>query len=271
MANRLKGKVAIVTGAASGIGEAIITLFAKEGAEVVVNDINKELGQAVVKKIKDQRGKATFVYADVSKLEDVENLIKTTVKTYGKLTTIVNNAAIVVTGKCADISPADWRKGLAVVLDGVFYMCKYALPEMLKATGGSIVNIASISGMAADYAFTNYNAAKAGVINLTHAIAIDYARQGIRCNCISPGIILTPLTKELLAADARLEPNIKRNYPMGRLGKPEEIANCALFLASDESSIVNGCNLVADGGMMAYVGQPNYINIEEYISWGEAK
>lgn len=263
---RLEGKVAIVTGAGTGIGEATAMLFAEEGAKVVVCDINRETGPRTVKKIKDAGGEAIFVYCDVSKFQEVEDLVNTAVNTYGKLDIIMNNAGYLSTGKCADTPLEEWDKGIAVDLSGVFYGCKYAIPAMLKSGGGSIINVSSVSGLFGDYSFCWYNTAKAGVANMTRSIAIDYARQGIRCNAINPGLTLTEICKALFESDPRTKDGVGRNYPMGRPGTSREVAYCALFLASDESSIVNGVNLLCDGGITAHTGQPAYPAMDEYLS-----
>ncbi len=262
---RLEDRVAIVTGAGVGIGEAIALLFAEEGARVVVSDINKDTGERTVSKIKAAGGAARFVYCDTSKFKDVENLVNTAAKTYGKLDIMVNNAGIVTYSKCADTTLEDWDRGIAVDLTGVFYGCKCAIPAMLKNGKGSIINVSSLSGLFGDYGMCWYNTAKGGVSNLTRNIAIDYARQGIRCNAINPGLTLTELAKPAWA-DPKVREAIARNYPMGRPGTPKEIAYCALFLASEESSIVNGVNLLCDGGITAHTGQPYYGNMDEYNS-----
>ena len=263
---RLEGKVAIVTGAGVGIGEATAILFAEEGARVAVCDIRRESGERTVNKIKAAGGEAIFVYCDVSKSKEVENLVNTTVETYGKLDIIMNNAGYISQYKCADTPLEEWDKGIAVDLSGVFYGCKYAIPAMLKNGGGSIINVSSMSGLFADYKMCWYNTAKGGVANMTRNIAIDYARQGIRCNAINPGLTLTRMAKSAWESDPRIKDAVGRNYPMGRPGTPREVAYCALFLASDESSIVNGVNLVCDGGLTAYTGQPDYAAMDEYLS-----
>jgi meso-butanediol dehydrogenase / (S,S)-butanediol dehydrogenase / diacetyl reductase len=266
MMKRLESKVAIITGAGSGIGEATALLFAEEGAKVVVSDINKTGGEQTARKIKDMAGNAIFVYCDVSKFKDVENLVETSVNTYGKLDIIMNNAGYISPFACADTPLDEWDKGLSIDLNGVFYGCKYAIPAMLKNGGGSIINVSSISGLYGDYKMCWYNAAKAAVANLTRSVAIDYARDGIRCNAINPGMTITEMTKGLLDSDPRIKEAIGRDYPSGGLGTPREVANCALFLASDESSIVNGINLVCDGGLSAHSGQPDFAAIEKYMS-----
>jgi meso-butanediol dehydrogenase/(S,S)-butanediol dehydrogenase/diacetyl reductase len=263
---RLQRKVAIVTGGGTGIGEATAVLFAKEGAEVVVNDVNMEAGERTVKRIIDADGGAIFTYGDVSKPKDIENVVKTAVRTYGRLNILVNNAGYLTMAKCADTPLEEWEKGIAVDLTGVFLGCKYAIPEMLKAGGGSIVNISSCSGLYGEYKLCWYTAAKGGVSNLTRSVAVDYAREGIRCNAVCPALTLTEMTKPHFAKDPRIKSAIGVNFPMGRPATPREIAFVALFLASDESSIVNGVNLLADGGLTAHSGQPDYGYMDEYLS-----
>jgi NAD(P)-dependent dehydrogenase (short-subunit alcohol dehydrogenase family) len=257
---RLENKVAIVTGGGVGIGKAVAVLFAEEGAMVVVGDINKDTGSNTVKEIQTAGGKAIFVGCDTSKFKDVENLVNKTVLTYGKLDIIVNNAGIASMNKCADTSLEEWDRGIAIDLTGVFYGCKFAIPAMLKNGSGSIINVSSLSGLFGDYSMCWYNAAKGGVANL------DYARQGIRCNAINPGFTLTEMVREGWENDVKFREGIGRNYPMGRPGTAREVAYCALFLASDESSIVNGVNLLCDGGITAHTGQPDFANMDEYLS-----
>ena len=266
MKRRLEDKVAIVTGGGAGIGEAVAILFAEEGAKIVVGDVNKDTGGRTVNKIKAAGGEAIFVYCDTSKFKEVENLVNTAVKTYGKLDIMVNNAGIVAEGKCADTPLEDWDRGIAVDLTGVFYGCKCAIPAMLKNGSGSIINVSSMSGLFGDYGICWYNAAKGGVSNLTRNIAIDYARQGIRCNAVNPGLILTEIGRPLFNSDARVREAIGQHYPMGRPGTAREVAYCALFLASDESSFVNGVNLLCDGGITAWTGQPFYGDMDGYLS-----
>lgn len=265
MAGRLEEKVAIVTGGGAGIGKAIANLFSGEGASVVVSDINDETGSNTVREIESTGGKATFCHCDISIFKEVEYLVDLTVRTYGKLDIMVNNAGIGGIGKCADTTLEDWNTGIAVDLTGVFYGCKCAIPQMLKNGGGSIINVSSVSGLRGDYRMCWYNAAKGGVTNLTRNIAIDYGRQGIRCNAINPGYTLSEMTRQGWENDAKLREAIGRNYPMGRPGAAKEVAYCALFLASDESSIVNGVNLSCDGGITAHSGQPDW-DLEEYNS-----
>ncbi len=244
---RLKDKVAIVTGAASGIGQAIAQVFAKEGAKVVVNDINDKGGEATVKSITDCGGEALFVHADVSNSGEVRNMVKVTLEKFGGINVLVNNAAYLINCRPVLETPEDeWDIAIDVTLKGVFLCSKYALPEMIKAGGGSIINIASVGGMVGFADYSAYCSAKGGVIQLTKSMAIDYGRKNIRVNAICPGPIDTPTTPE--AQDEKLHQWQRDMTVLGRTATPEEVAWPAVFLACDESSFVSGSNLVVDGG-----------------------
>jgi NAD(P)-dependent dehydrogenase (short-subunit alcohol dehydrogenase family) len=245
----LDNKVALVTGAGSGIGLAIAELYAKEGAKVIVSDINEEHGKEAVEKIKSQGGEASFVKADTSNAEEVEALVKSTVEIYGKLDIACNNAGIggeqELTG---DYSLDSWRKVLSVNLDGVFYGCKYQLEQMDKDGGGVIVNIASIHGMVAAPLSSAYTSAKHAVVGLTKNIGAEYGQKNIRCNAVGPAYIETPL---LESASGDMKEALIAKHPMGRLGKPEEVAELVLFLSSEKSSFMTGGYYLVDGGYTA--------------------
>lgn len=252
MKNRFEGKVAIITGGASGIGLATVDLFVKEGAKVTVADMNKE----ALDKVKDKYGDSVLtLIVDVSKPEDVQAMVQKTVAQFGKLDILHNNAGIGGFGLIPDIDFDEWKKVFAIDLDGVFLGCKYAIPEFKKNGGGVIVNTASISGLGADYAMASYNAAKAAVINLTRIVANDHGADNIRANAVCPGPIATPLLNEALK-DKSITDAYNEAIPVGRVGTPEDIANVVAFLASDESAFVNGTIIVADGGLGAKTGQP---------------
>ena len=245
----LEGKVAIITGAGSGIGKAAAELFAKEGAKVVVSDINEANGKSAVDEIKKNGGEAFFIKADSSKPEDNEALIKQTVEKYGALDIAVNNAGIggplAMTGEY----PIDgWQKVIGINLSGVFYGLRYQIPAMLEK-GGSIVNIASILGSAGTKLSPAYVAAKHGVLGLTKAAALEYADKNIRINSVGPGYIKTPLIMNSL--DKNALDALVGLHPMGRLGESEEIAELILWLASPKSSFVTGSYYPADGGYLA--------------------
>lgn len=245
----LDNKVALVTGAGSGIGLAVAHSYAKEGAKVIVSDINEEHGKQAVENIKAAGGEASFVKADTSKAEDVEALVKKTVEIYGRLDIACNNAGIggeqALTG---DYSLDSWRKVLSINLDGVFYGCKYQLQQMEKNGGGVIVNMASIHGAVAAPLSSAYTTAKHAVVGLTKNIGAEYAQKNIRCNAVGPAYIETPLLENL---SADMKNALISKHPMGRLGKPEEVAELVLFLSSEKSSFMTGAYYLVDGGYTA--------------------
>ena len=249
---KIEGKVAIITGAASGIRKATAILFAQEGAKVVVADTVDKLGEETVKMIKESGGKAVFVHADVSKAEDVKNMVKTAVDTYGRLDIIFNNAGIEgATADTANYPESVFDKVIAINLKGVWLGIKYAVPELLKNGGGSIINTSSVAGLVGFAGLSAYNATKGGIIQLTKTAALEYAKQNIRVNCIAPGVIETPMVDRFLKGQPEAKAAFIQIEPVGRFGKPEEIAKAALFLASDDSSFVTGTVLTVDGGLTA--------------------
>ena len=245
----LENKVAIITGAGSGIGKAAAILFAKEGAKVVVSDISEANGSSAVEEIKKNGGEAFFVKADSSKAEDNEALVKQTVQKYGTLDIAVNNAGIGGALGLTGEYPIDgWEKVIDINLSGVFYGLRYQIPAMLEK-GGSIVNIASILGQAGTKGSPAYVAAKHGVVGLTKAAALDYGDKNIRINSVGPGYIKTPLVTNTL--DESAVNGLVGLHPIGRLGESEEIAELILWLASPKSSFVTGAYYPADGGYLA--------------------
>jgi len=248
---RLDNKVAIITGAGSGFGRATSILFAKEGAKVVVADWIAKGGEETVRMIKEDGGEAIFIKIDVSKTEDVRKMIKTTIDTYGKLDILHNNAGVV--GQLAplhQITEEQWNRVISINLTGVWLGMKYAIPEMVKKGGGTIINTASVGGIIrVPNTPTDYHVSKAGVIMLTKVAAVEFANRNIRVNCICPSHSLTPLVENAVRGNKEAINEFNQRAPMGRMATPEEIAQAALFLASEESSsFITGEALVVDGG-----------------------
>lgn len=250
---RMSGKVALITGAASGIGRESALLFAREGAQVAVADIDAKAGEAVAAEVSTAGGKAIALRCDVARASDVEAAVATAEKQFGALHVVFNNAGIF---PAQDGSPVDtpedvFDQVLAINVKGVFFGCKYGIPALLRAGGGSIVNTASfVAVMGAATSQVAYTASKGAVLAMTREIAVEYARQGIRANALCPGPVNTPLLAEFLAAPAARARRFV-HIPAGRLAEATEIANAALFLASDESSFVTGTTFLVDGGITA--------------------
>jgi NAD(P)-dependent dehydrogenase (short-subunit alcohol dehydrogenase family) len=244
---KLEGKVALITGAGSGIGRATALLFAKEGAKVSVVDYVPAGGKETAKMVREAGGEAIFIEADVSKAADVEKMIKTTLDKYRRIDILYNNAGVMgAYAFTADTPEKKWDTILNINLKGVFLGSKHVIPVMLNQGGGVIINTASTAGIVGLPGLPAYCASKAGVIQLTKTMALEYADQNIRVNCICPGGIMTAMTQPP-GPDEPLPP-FRQSQPMRRFGQPEEIARAALYLASDDSSYVTGAALVVDGG-----------------------
>jgi NAD(P)-dependent dehydrogenase (short-subunit alcohol dehydrogenase family) len=250
---RLEGKVALITGAAGGIGKVAAERFAAEGARVVVADVLDEAGDATAAGIRDAGGEAAYVHADVSDSGGAERMIATAVDRFGRLDVLYNNAGIMHAADESVLStPEDvWDRTIDINLKGVFLGCRYGIPAMLESGGGSIVNVASfVALMGAAVPQIAYTASKGGVLAMTREIAVEFARRGIRANALCPGPIETPLTGQILNTPEKRNRRLV-HIPVGRFGRAEEIAQAALFLASDESSLMTGAALVVDGGITA--------------------
>lgn len=261
---RLDNKVAIITGAASGMGRGTAVRFAGEGAAVVIADLNEEGGAAAVRDCRESGGNAIFQKTDVSSEAGIAAAVARAVNEFGKLDIIYNNAGLVgAMGSIEGTSVEDWDRAFAVLTRGVFLGMKHAIPDMRKNGGGSIISTASVAGLTGGYGPHAYSAAKAAVINLTRSVALEVAKHKIRVNCICPGGINTPIFN-ILSTDMNLmERLLAASCPLKRSGHPEDIANMALFLASDESQWITGQAMIVDGGLTA-----GSVIMEESPEWG---
>jgi NAD(P)-dependent dehydrogenase (short-subunit alcohol dehydrogenase family) len=252
MSDKFHGKVALVTGASSGIGRATALAFAANGAAVVIADVNEQDGQAAANEIADSGGRSIFVATDVSKRAEVEELVSQTVSAYGGLDFAFNNAGI--EGEMAstvDCTEEDWDRVLGINLKGIWLCMRAEIPVMLERGGGSIVNCASVAGLVG---FTNacaYSASKHGVVGLTKTTALEYSTSGIRVNAVCPGVIDTPMIQRYVHIHPEAEGALASGEPVGRLGQPEEIANAVVWLSSAKASFVTGHAMAVDGGWVA--------------------
>ena len=248
---RLEGKVALISGGARGQGAAEAKLFAGEGAKVVFGDILDDLGRQVEAEIHEVGGEALYIHLDVTNAADWASAVEAAVSRYGRLDVLVNNAGITIRKNVEDTTEEDWDRIMAINAKGVFLGTKQAIPAMRESGGGSIVNISSTAGLVGSpYSGASYAATKGAVRLFTKATAIQYAKEGIRCNSVHPGLLETPMTQDMLADAAHREERTQR-IPLGRVGTAEDVAYGVLYLASDESSFVTGSELVIDGGATA--------------------
>ncbi|HLE14282.1 MAG TPA: SDR family oxidoreductase [Anaerolineales bacterium] len=247
----LRGKVAIVTGGASGIGRTTAQFYARDGARVAISDVDEAGGEETVRLIEAAGGEATFIRADVSNSEDCQALVNSTTERFGRLDIAFNNAGIGgESNLTADYSVAGWNNLIGINLSGVFYCMKYEIPAILRSGGGSIVNMASILGQVAFANSSAYVASKHGVIGLTKNAAVEYASQGVRVNAVGPAFIRTPLIAGI-EADEQVRNLLISLHPIGRLGEPEEVAELVIWLSSDLASFVTGSYYPIDGGYLA--------------------
>jgi NAD(P)-dependent dehydrogenase (short-subunit alcohol dehydrogenase family) len=247
---RLAGKMALITGGGSGIGQAIARRFAAEGAGVVVVDLVAARARETVRLLELDQGQALAIQADVSRGAEVRRMAAEAIQALGRVDVLVNNAAIASQDGLINVDEDNWDLSLAVTLKSQFLCCKALLPGMIERGGGSIVNIASVNGLMG-LGDEPYSAAKAGVINLTQNLAVAYGPRGVRANVICPGTVRTPIWDERLRRNPRVFDELAAWYPLGRVAEPEDVANAALFLASDEAAFVTGATLLVDGGLTA--------------------
>jgi NAD(P)-dependent dehydrogenase (short-subunit alcohol dehydrogenase family) len=248
---RLADKVALITGSGGGMGKLAAEVFAREGASIVVTDVLEKEGQETAQAIREAGGKAIFVRADVSHDEDVKHVVETAIEEFGRIDVLYNNAGIMPAADTSvvETSEATWDKVLDINLKSVFLCCKHTIPQMVKQGKGSIINVASfVAFMGCTVPQDAYTASKGGMLSLTKSLAVQYGREGIRCNAICPGPIETPLLRYLWTSEEARNLRLNR-IPLGRFGEPQDIVYMALYLASDESSWTTGAWLMVDGGI----------------------
>lgn len=255
--NRLRRKVALITGAAGGIGRASALMFAREGAAVALADLNEEAGEAVAREIRQAGGRAFFQQTDVTKVSACKRVVERTIEQFGGIRILFNNAGTIRRATVVELAECEWDQVIDINVKSIFFMCREVIPAMAREKGGSIVNTASGWGLAGGARAAAYCASKGAVVLMTKAMAIDHGRENIRVNCICPGDTDT----EMLRREAKQVGEDEDRFlagaasrPLGRIGKPEEIARAALFLASDASSFVTGTAMIVDGGGLAGSG-----------------
>lgn len=255
---RLENKAAVITGAANGIGLAIAQAMASEGAAVIMGDINDENGQAAARAIRDAGGQAIFAHCDVSSQDEVAALVAAAVAKHGKVDILVNNAAVAIGGMpIHEMTTDQWDRLIAVNLSSVFYGCKAALPHMIEAGRGCIINMASAQGHIGLDGWTAYAGAKGAIMSMSRQMAVEFGAKGVRVNSISPGTIETPMNKQVIAdLGEHLSDTWVKMHPIGRIGLPEEVAEAAVYLASDLAGFTTGIDLKVDGGL---TGAPRYV------------
>jgi NAD(P)-dependent dehydrogenase (short-subunit alcohol dehydrogenase family) len=252
---RLKDKVAVVTGSASGIGRGTAKVLAKEGARVVGADIDAEGGNQTAEEIRAAGGQSLFVKTDVTQSQQMKNLVEQAVRSFGGIDVLFSNVGVVIGNAVVDVSEEEWDTVMNVNLKSMYLACKYCIPEMLKRGKGSIILTSSANGLLAEPCLATYCATKGAIIGLTRSIATDYGKDNIRVNCICPTYTRTPLVEKWI--DSGMDPNltwdkVNRLHVLNRISEVEEVAHAVLFLASDESSIVTGSSMVIDGGLTAF-------------------
>lgn len=254
----LKSKICVITGGTSGIGSATVIRFVEEGAKVVFCGTSESKGKKILEELKGIAGKgeARFVPCDVSNEAQVKEMVKATEREYGPCEVLFNNAGIHVSGALHETLPAEWDRIMNVDLRGVYLVSYHYLPHMLNANYGTIINMASVSGVLGDTSMAAYNAAKGAIVNLTRAMALDYATRNIRVNAVCPGAIRSEILENTFARVKGAEEKFKAAYPTHSIGDPVEVANLCVFLASRKSDFINGAMIMIDGGITAHTGQP---------------
>ena len=254
----LEGKISVITGATSGIGEATVLRFAEEGARVVFCGRRLEKGEKIIEKVKEAGypGEVKFFQCDVSEAEQVKEMAEFTKKEFGNCEVLFNNAGIHLSGKLHETSHEDWDRIMKIDVGGVYLASYYFIPQMLEEQYGTIINMSSISGLFGDTDLVAYNSAKGAITNMTRCMAIDYASQGIRVNAVCPGIIRTEITEHIFNTIPGSEKLWEDTYPVHYIAEPVDVANVVVFLATRKSDFMNGTNIPIDGGITAHTGQP---------------
>ena len=265
MGRRLDGRVALITGSTSGIGRATANLFAAEGARVVVTGRRRPQGELVVEEIRRAGGEATYYQADLGTSQAVRDLVRFAVGEYGRLDVLMNNAFANELGTAVELGEPEWDESLAVMLKAPYIACQEAIPQMVRQGGGAIVNVASVHGYLAGHRRLAYATAKAGLINMTRQLAVDFGPAGVRANAVCPGAVVVERSEQRYRDDPDLARRSAVVYPLRRVGRPLDIAHAALYLASEEASFVTGTTIVVDGGMTCQLPDTLYAGFEDYF------
>ncbi len=265
MGNRLENKVALITGSTSGIGRATSKLFAAEGCKVVITGRRKNLGESAVEEIRAEKGEAVYHEADLSYSQAVRDLVRFTVDTYGSIDVLMNNAMFTKEGNALELTEEEWDGVVSAGLKAVFIACQEAIPHMIRKGGGSIINTSSVRGYVAAERDLAYSTLKAGLIHFTRSMAVDFGSHNIRANSVCPGAIMTERREVHIKHDPEHESRESLYYPLKRIGRCDEVAYAALFLASDESSFVTGTSIVVDGGLTCQNPDRLYPLFESYF------
>lgn len=259
---RLKDKVAVITGGSSGIGRSTVKKFAEEGAHVVIADINESKANSLLEELGEEKERVKFFEVDVSEPDEVKELSAFVEEVFGTCDVLFNNAGIRASGTVTEANLENWKEIIEVDLTGTYLVSHHLIPLIEESGGGSVINMSSCSGIMGDYRMAAYNAAKGAITNLTRNMALDYIEDGIRVNAVCPGAIDTLIFQKVCEEIGYEKANneFQKAYPPGRVGTPEEVADVVLFLASEESSFVNGAAIPVDGGITAHTGQPRFGN-----------
>ena len=265
MCKRLEGKVALITGSTSGIGKATAKLFAQHGAKVVITGRRADWGERAIQEVTESGGEARYFACDLGESQAARDAVAFTVESFGKIDILVNNAFFRVMATVVDLKEEDWDRSMAVTLKSAYLACQAAIPHMIRHGSGSIINMASVHSLMAAKLFFVYDVAKAGLVNMVRQIAIDFGPQGIRANALCTGRVVVERSEGLFVENPELERQVELAYPLRKIARAEDLANAALFLASDESALMTGAALVVDGGLTCQLSEGLYDDFEAYL------